>query len=71
MDGIAVDASAAPSTLAVGMRVEVYGAMSNGTMVSSRVKIEDRSASDDNADSGHDDLCDDVGKSACEDDGKD
>lgn len=53
------------------MRVEVYGAMSNGTMVSSRVKIEDRSASDDNADSGHDDLCDDVGKSACEDDGKD
>lgn len=71
VDGIAVDASAAPSTLAVGMRVEVYGAMSNGTMVSSRVKIEDRSASDDNADSGHDDLCDDVGKSACEDDGKD
>ena len=81
VDGIAVDASAVPTTLAIGMRVEVYGAMSNGTMVASRVKVENQSGSDDNADdnndanddsdSGNDDLCDAVGKSACEDDGKD
>ncbi|MBW8316347.1 MAG: hypothetical protein K0M73_15910, partial [Hydrogenophaga sp.] len=81
VDGIAVDASAVPTTLAVGMRVEVYGAMSNGTMVASRVKLENQSGSDDNADdnndanddsdSGNDDLCDAVGKSACEDDSKD
>jgi len=81
VDGIAVDASAVPTALAVGMRVEVYGAMSNGTMVASRVKVENQSGSDDNADdnndanddsdSDNDDLCDTVGKSACEDDGKD
>jgi|GEM_PF-3051592 len=81
VDGIAVDASAVPTTLAIGMRVEVYGAMSNGTMVASRVKVENQSGSDDNADdsndanddsdSGNDDLCDAVGQSACEDDGKD
>ncbi|MDO9031541.1 MAG: DUF5666 domain-containing protein [Hydrogenophaga sp.] len=81
VDGIAVDASAVPTTLAIGMRVEVYGAMSNGTMVASRVKVENQSGSDDNADdsndanddsdSSNDDLCDAVGQSACEDDGKD
>lgn len=84
VDGIAVDASAVPTTLAIGMRVEVYGAMSNGTMVASRVKVENQSGSDDNADednedndanddsdSGNDDLCDAVDKSACEDDSKD
>ena len=81
VDGIPVNASAVPTSLAVGMRVEVYGTMTNGTMVASRVKVENQSGSDDNADdsndanddsdSGNDDLCDAVGKSACEDDGKD
>lgn len=81
VDGIAVDASAVPTTLAIGMRVEVYGAMSNGTMVASRVKVENQSGSDDNADdsndanddsdSSNDDLCGAVGQSACEDDSKD
>lgn len=64
VDGIPVDASAAPRTLAVGMRVEVYGTMSNGTLVATRVKIED---SDDEDDSD-DDNCTASGKSDCHDD---
>jgi hypothetical protein len=59
VDGIPVDASAVPSTLAVGMRVEVYGTMTNGTMVASRVKLESQDASDDNSDDGLDDESDD------------
>ncbi|MCB4366143.1 hypothetical protein KIH07_20605 [Hydrogenophaga taeniospiralis] len=92
VDGIPVDASAAPTTLAVGVRVEVYGTMTNGTMVASRVKLEDQDSADDTPDDGDDDSpdddtdddssdddsaggdddsCDAVGKSDCEDDGKD
>ncbi len=59
VDGIPVDASAVPTTLAVGMRVEVYGAMTNGTMVASRVKLESQDASDDNSDDTPDDNDDD------------
>jgi Domain of unknown function (DUF5666) len=70
VDGIPVDASAAPRTLTVGMRVEVYGTMRNGTLVASRVKLED-SGSDDDSDDGDDDSKDDnctaTGKSDCHD----
>jgi Domain of unknown function (DUF5666) len=70
VDGIPVDASAAPRTLSVGMRVEVYGTMRNGTLVASRVKLED-SDSDDDADDdsndGDDDNCSAIGKSDCDD----
>lgn len=59
VDGIPVDASAVPTTLAVGMRVEVYGAMTNGTMVASRVKLESQDASDDSSDDTPDDNADD------------
>jgi hypothetical protein len=59
VDGIAVDASAVPSTLAVGMRVEIYGTMTNGTMVASRIEIEDQSGSDDSSDDDSDDANDD------------
>ena len=92
VDGIPVDASAAPTALAIGVRVEVYGTMTNGTMVASRVKLEDQDSADDTPDDGDDDSpeddtdddssdddsaggdddsCDAVGKSDCEDDGKD
>lgn len=64
VDGIPVDASAAPRTLSVGMRVEVYGTMSNGTLVATRVKIEDS----DDEDESDDDNCTDNGKSDCRDD---
>lgn len=64
VDGIPVDASAAPRTLSVGMHVEVYGTMSNGTLVATRVKIEDG----DDEDESDDDNCTDSGKSDCHDD---
>lgn len=67
VDGIPVDASAAPRTLTVGMRVEVYGTMTNGVLVASRVKIEDDS--DDNSDDGsddNDDSCTATGQSGCD-----
>lgn len=73
VDGIPVDASAAPRTLSVGMRVEVYGTMTNGTLVASRIKLED-SGSDDDSDDGNgdddgdDDNCSAIGKSDCHDD---
>ncbi|MDQ7745605.1 DUF5666 domain-containing protein [Hydrogenophaga pseudoflava] len=66
VDGIPVDASGAPSTLAVGMRVEVYGTMANGVLVASRVKIED--GDDDSDDDADDDNCTATGKSDCHDD---
>lgn len=59
VDGIPVDASAVPTTLAVGVRVEVNGTMTNGTMVASRVKLESQDASDDSADDNSDDGRDD------------
>lgn len=66
VDGIPVDASGAPSTLAVGMHVEVHGTMANGVLVASRVQIEDRDdGSDDDA---NDDNCTATGKSDCQDD---
>lgn len=64
VDGIPVDASAAPRALSVGMRVEVYGTMANGVLVASRVKIEDG----DQEDSADDDNCTATGKSDCHDD---
>lgn len=78
VDGIPVDASAAPRALAVGMRVEVYGTMTNGVLVASRVQIEDSDDhSDDDEDDDHhedgdddsdgsDDDCDELGKSDCD-----
>lgn len=80
VDGIAVDASASPVALAVGMRVEVYGAMTNGTMVASRVKIEGQNGSDDSDDSNDDrdddrdsddDKCTAVNTLQCDDDRED
>lgn len=75
VDGIPVDASAVPRTLAVGMRVEVYGTMSNGTLVASRVKLEDGDSGDDSdddaEDSNDDDNCSGIGKSDCHDDDTD
>lgn len=73
VDGIAVDASATPVTLAVGMHVEIYGTMTNGTMVASRVKIENRNGSDDGPDDssddrdGDDDACNAATQSDCDD----
>lgn len=64
VDGIPVDASAAPRTVSVGMRVEVYGTMANGVLVASRVKIEDG----DQEDGADDDNCTATGKSDCHDD---
>jgi hypothetical protein len=64
VDGIPVDASAAPHTLSVGMRIEVYGTMVNGILVASRVELEDsRSAS--GADDSDDDHCSTGGTSDC------
>ena len=64
VDGIPVDASAAPHTLSVGMRIEVYGTMVNGILVASRVELEDsRSAS--GADDSDDDHCTTGGTSDC------
>ena len=70
VDGIPVDASAAPRTLSVGMRVEVYGTMTNGVLVASRVKLED-SGSDDDSDDSDDDNCTINGKSDCHDEDDD
>ncbi|MCB2018565.1 MAG: hypothetical protein KDF54_13810 [Hydrogenophaga sp.] len=69
VDGIPVDASAAPMTLTVGMHVEIHGTISNGTMVASSVKIEGRSGDD--ASRSDDDRNDDncttsTAKSSCE-----
>lgn len=66
VDGIPVDASGAPSTLAVGMRVEVYGTMTNGVLVASRIKIED--GDDESDDDANDDNCTATDKSDCHDD---
>ena len=66
VDGIPVDTSAAPHTLSVGMRVEVYGTMTNGVLVASRVKIED--GDDESDDDANDDNCTATGKSDCHDD---
>ena len=59
VDGIPVDASAAPRALSVGMRVEVHGTMANGVLVASRVEIEDDES---------DDSCTATGKSDCHED---
>lgn len=68
VDGIPVDARAAPSALAVGMRVEVYGTMTNGVLVASRVKIEDGDDDSDDDSDDDDDNCTATGKSDCHDD---
>jgi Domain of unknown function (DUF5666) len=68
VDGIPVDASAAPRTLSVGMRVEVYGTMTNGVLVASRVKLEDSDSDDDSDDSDSDDDKDDVDDDSDDDD---
>ncbi len=76
VDGIPVDATTAPTTLAVGMHVEVYGTVNSGVMVASKVKIEG-SDSDDGQDDEKDDdekdddSCDAVVKSSCPDDDED
>lgn len=68
VDGIPVDASAAPRTLSVGMRVEIHGTMVNGVLVASGVKLEDSDGASDDSD---DDRCTVIGKSDCSDDDKD
>ena len=75
VDGIPVDASAAPITLTVGAHVEIHGTVSNGVMVASSVKIEGHSEGSGSSGSGSDDDKDDhncasTTKSGC-DDGKD
>lgn len=75
VDGIPVDASATPTTLSVGMHVEVHGTVNNGVMVASQVKVEGSDADDgeDDKDDGKDDDdgCDTAVKSSCPDDGSD
>lgn len=69
VDGIPVDASAAPRTLSVGMRVEVYGTMTNGVLVASRVKVEDGDdRSEDDSDDDDDRCSTTTGKSGCDSD---
>lgn len=76
VDGIPVDASAAPMTLTVGTHVEIHGTVSNGVMVASSVKIEGHSDSSTSGAGGDDDRNDGTcttttnTKSGC-DDGKD
>lgn len=71
VDGIPVDASAAPMTLTVGTHVEIHGTVTNGVMVASSVKLEGHS--DGTSSSGSDDSKDDhncvptTTKSSCED----
>jgi Domain of unknown function (DUF5666) len=73
VDGIPVDASAAPTTLSVGVHVEVHGTVNNGVMLASRVKIEGSDSDDDEDDEKNDDgqddddHCDAVVKSSCPD----
>lgn len=67
VDGIPVDASAAPRTLTVGMRVEVYGTMTNGVLVASRVKMEDDGDDSDDDSDNNDDSCTATDKSGCDD----
>jgi Domain of unknown function (DUF5666) len=71
VDGIPVDASAAPATLSVDMHVEVHGTVSNGVMVATRVEVE--GSDDDRDDDGKDDdnCATTAAKSSCSDDGKD
>lgn len=71
VDGIPVDASAAPRTLSVGMRVEVYGTVTNGVMVASRVKVEDGDDRSDDESDDDDDRCTGIGKSDCDSDDRD
>ena len=81
VDGIPVDASATPIALQVGMHVEIYGTMTNGVLVATSIKLEDRNASsssgstsrDDSADDSaeDDDNCTVAGKSDCEDHSED
>lgn len=62
VDGIPVDASAAPMTLVVGTHVEIHGTVSDGVMVASSVKIEgqsDSGSSSSGSDGGKDDGKDD------------
>ena len=60
VDGIPVDATAVPTVLAVGMRVEVYGTVVNGVLVASKIEIEDDEDDDQDDDSDdHDDDDDD------------
>lgn len=71
VDGIPVDASATPTTLSVGMHVEIHGTVNNGVMVASQVKVEG-SGSDDGEDDkddekDDDDRCDTLPKSGCPD----
>ncbi|MFP8780682.1 DUF5666 domain-containing protein [Hydrogenophaga sp. RWCD_12] len=74
VDGIPVDASAAPTTLTVGAHVEIHGTVSNGVMVASRVQIEDHSGGSSSSSGSDDDKddhnCSSTTKSSC-DDGKD
>jgi Domain of unknown function (DUF5666) len=73
VDGIPVNASAAPTTLSVGMHVEVHGSVSNGVMVASRVEVEGSGSDGGRDDDGKDDdnCTPTTTKSSCSDDDKD
>lgn len=75
VDGIPVSASATPTTLSVGMHVEIHGTVSNGVMVASQVKVEgsgtddgEDDGEDDRDDDSDDDRCDTMTQSSCPDD---
>lgn len=70
VDGIPVNASAAPMTLTVGTHVEVHGTVTNGVMVASSVKLEGHSDSTSGSGSDDDNCTSTTAKSSC-DDGKD
>lgn len=52
VNGIPVDATAVPTTLAVGDEVEIHGAIVNGVLVASRIELEDDDDDDDEDNSG-------------------
>ena len=54
VDGIPVDATAVPTTLAVGDEVEIHGAIVNGVLVASRIELEDDDDDDDKDDDDDD-----------------
>jgi hypothetical protein len=51
VDGIPVDATAVPITLALGDEVEIHGVIVNGVMLASRIELEDDDDDEDDDDS--------------------
>lgn len=55
VDGIPVDATAVPITLALGDEVEIHGVIVNGVMQASRIELEDDDDDDDDDEDDDDD----------------